>query len=275
LPWISYAQNAEDVRLRRAFAGQTGGFYIDVGANHPLGGSVTKHFYDEGWSGINVEPLPQQFALIAAQRSRDINLNVGCSAAPGQLTLFAARKASSMSTFTAAEAEQHRRNGVEFDEINCPVRTLADICAEHARGKVIDFLSVDVEGHERDVLAGGDFSLFRPRIVVVEATRPNSTEPTHECWEHLLLERSYLFAVFDGLNRYYVRREDEQLVPVIALGPNVFDDYVPYVYHRKIELLEARLAASNLIGRVSTPIVTVSRATRRLRAWVSGRRQGR
>jgi hypothetical protein len=190
--------------------------------------------------------------------------------------LYAARGGvSGMSTFTAEEVEEHRRKGFEFDEVRCPVLTLNEIYQTHLVGKVVDFMSVDVEGHERDVLQGADFSRFRPRVVVVEATRPNTTEPTHERWEHLLLGQGYAFAVFDGLNRYYVRREDEALIPALSLSPNVFDDYVPYVYQRKIEQLEARLAASKLINRVRTPMVTVSKAARRLKGWMEGRRQGR
>lgn len=273
MSWISYAQNGEDVRLRRAFAGKTSGFYIDVGANHPVKFSLTKHFYESGWSGINVEPLAKQFALVEADRRRDTNLNVGCSREPGTLTLYAARGgASGMSSFTAEEVARHRRQGYEFDEIRCPVLTLSSICEAHCRGRTIDFLSVDVEGHEQEVLAGADFERFRPRVVVVEATRPNSTEPTHQRWEHLLLGRDYLFAVFDGLNRFYVRREDEPLVATIALAPNVFDDFIPFVYQRQIAQLEARLAAQTLVGRVSRRMQSVSRAATRLKGWVTSQR---
>src|SRR5262249_50071888 len=113
--WTSYAQNGEDVRLRRAFAGQPTGFYIDVGANDPTELSVTRHFYDAGWHGINVEPLPKQFALLTAARKRDINLNVGCSNRTGTLELYAAGAAgeeiSGLSTFAREEVDAHRQKG--------------------------------------------------------------------------------------------------------------------------------------------------------------------
>lgn len=275
LAWTSYAQNAEDVRLRRAFAGQATGFYIDVGANHPVTFSLTKHFYDSGWSGINVEPLPAQYERIRAARPRDTTLNVGCSSQAGTLTLYEALGGvSGMSTFTLEEVAEHRQKGFEFREVSCPVLTLASICEEHAAGRTIDFMSVDVEGHEASVLAGADFERFRPRVIVVEATRPNSTEPTHERWESLIVNHGYLFAVFDGLNRYYVRREDEALVPALSLPPNVFDDYVPFIYQRRIELLESRLAEASLLGRLKKPVVSVKRAAHKLRRWVEARRSG-
>jgi FkbM family methyltransferase len=283
MPWISYAQNAEDVRLRRAFLGQKQGIYIDVGANHPVVFSITKHFYEQGWSGINVEPLPKQFALVAADRTRDTNLNVGCSSKPGSAKLYAARGgASGMSSLTASEVEEHTRKGFEFDEINCQLVTLASVCETHIGERTVDFLSIDVEGHEREVLEGADFSRFRPRVVLLEATRPNSTEPTHERWEHLLLSQGYLFAAFDGLNRYYVRREDERLIPALALAPNVFDDFVPYAYQRQIDQLQAQLLestktrtmVSRLMRRAVKPVARFSHAANRLIERFIARRKG-
>ena len=98
----------------------------------------------------------------------------------------------------------------------------------------IDFLSIDVEGHEREVLAGGDWKTWRPRIVVVEATEPTTTIPSHEKWEGILLEASYLFATFDGLNRYYVRKEDAELVPVLAVPVSCLDDYTPHELSKQL-----------------------------------------
>jgi hypothetical protein len=79
--------------------------------------------------------------------------------------------------------------------------------------------TIDVEGHGREVLAGANFERFGPLVVIVEATRPNSTAPTHASWEGLLVDHDYRFTVFDGLNRFYVRAEDaSRLCDVIALA---------------------------------------------------------
>jgi FkbM family methyltransferase len=261
MSWISYAQNAEDVRLRRAFAGQPTGFYIDVGANNPVDFSITKHFYESGWSGINVEPAPGPFSRIVADRRRDTNLNVGCSNRAGSMTLHVARgRKSGLSTFTAEEAAIHRANGLKVDAIPTRVETLAAICERHVGGRAIDFLSIDVEGHEREVLEGADLTRFRPRVVVVEATRPNTTEPTHDRWEALLLECDYRFAVFDGLNRFYVRIDEAALLPLIALAPNVFDEFVPYKYKhpykRELDDLRADVLEHPALGPVLRTVDT-------------------
>ncbi len=273
MSWVSYAQNAEDVRLNRAFAGQTSGFYIDVGANDPVNYSVTKHFYDLGWSGINVDPSPGPFALIAKSRKRDINLNVGCSNRRGTLTLYTARGAASgLSSFTAKEVAIHEQKGFKFDTVTANVVTLESICEQHVNGRQIDFMSIDVEGHEREVLEGADFTRFRPRVLLIESTLPNTTISTHERWEDLIVRHDYIFAVFDGLNRYYVRREDESLVPVVALAPNLFDDYIPDIYKRQIDAMKPKVIASRAAQAVTRSVAAATTSVATLVSRLASRR---
>lgn len=231
----SFAQNREDVLLDRAFARGVKGFYIDVGAHDPVLHSVTKHFYDLGWQGINIEPVSEAFGRLAVARDRDINLNVGISDEAGALTLYESPLGTGLSTFSAVVAGHHRAAGWSMVEAIVPVATLAGVCEEHVEGRTIDFLSIDVEGFERQVLEGADFERFRPRVVLVEATRPGTSTPSHEEWEKLLLGARYAFATFDGLNRYYVRQEDEDLRHVFEVPVNVFDDYVVHDHKKQIE----------------------------------------
>jgi len=231
---VSYAQNHEDVLLDRAFPRGKPGFYIDVGANEPVRNSVTKHFYELGWHGINIEPATYPFGLLAAERDRDVNLNVAVSDADGELTLYELPPdVSGGSTLSDANAARHREAGHPAVERTVATLTLAEICERHADA-TIDFLSVDVEGHEREVLAGADWNKWRPRILLVEATEPTMTIPTHEKWEDILLGAGYLFAAFDGLNRYYVREEDADLAPVLAVPVNCLDDYTTHELSRQL-----------------------------------------
>ena len=121
--------------------------------------------------------------------------------------------------------------------------TLARVCEQHS-GQTIDFLKIDVESYEREVLEGADWSRYRPRVVLVEATRPDTNVSNYEHWEPLLLSADYLFACFDGLNRYYVRAEDRQLLPLLGVPANVFDQYEIYEYHRQIQELHRAFEAS-------------------------------
>lgn len=243
--WISFAQNGEDVRLRRIFGDRPHGCYVDVGACDPVELSITKHFYDLGWTGINFEPSPQSYTKLVEGRPLDINLNLGVGDRTGELTFFQGHDAASaLSTMVAAEAEQHERRGFSFERLMVPVVTLAAALAEHlGAGRSIDFMSIDVEGYEREVIQGNDWNRFRPRVVIIEAVRPLSTQPSHDRWEQLVLDAGYLFVTFDGLNRYYVRREDEDLGPRLAISPNVFDRYIPWVYQKQIDALEEQIAA--------------------------------
>jgi FkbM family methyltransferase len=240
---ISYAQNYEDVLLNRVFAEHASGFYIDVGACHPVVNSVTKLFYDRGWHGINIEPLPSASALFAQDRERDINLGIGLSDCDGTSQFYECPRSNELSTFSREQADELRRQGLELIEHSVPITTLARVCEEHA-GPTIDFLKVDVEKLEREVMAGGDWVRFRPRLLVIEATRPESNTPSYTDWEPLLLEADYLFAFFDGLNRYYVRAEDRHLIPLLAVPANYFDHFERYEHVRQVEDLRIALAAS-------------------------------
>ncbi len=238
---ISYAQNAEDVLLRRIFSEHPGGFYIDVGAHDPVSCSITKHFYDLGWRGINIDASPAAFARIAPARPRDLNLNVGVSNREGEMTFFEfPPQHAGLSTFSEVEARAHQKQGRPCREHQVTVTTLARLCEQNGVGE-IDFLSIDVEGHEREVLEGADLRRFRPRVVLVEATRPLTTITSHDRWEHLLLGADYVYATFDGLNRYYIRSENREDVARLEAPANIFDEFIPYTHWQELEALRAEV----------------------------------
>jgi FkbM family methyltransferase len=241
---ISYAQNREDVLLRRLFRDVSEGFYIDVGANDPVELSVTKHFYDRGWRGINVEPLPDAYRRLRAERPRDVNLRIGVGRAEGKLPFFEVAEQDVLSTFCKKQADAYRDEGLAVVERAVPVRTLASVCAEHVGDQLVHFLSVDVEGFEREVLEGADWRRWRPQAVLVEATKPNSTLPSHHDWERVLLEAGYLFAYFDGLNRFYVRSEDAHLLEHFRVPVNITDDFVWHPYQREVDEMRGHAQAA-------------------------------
>jgi FkbM family methyltransferase len=227
MSFISYAQNGEDVLLWRALQHVENGFYIDVGANDPEQHSVTKAFYQRGWHGINIEPLPSFRAAFLAERPRDLTLTVAAGAAEGQITLFDVPDVNGWASTDAAVAAAHQAEGYAVVEQTVPLRTLAAICREHVRGPV-HFLKIDVEGFEGEVLRGMDWSVCRPWIVVVEATLPNSRVSNHASWEQLVAGHGYTFRYFDGLNRYYVADEHAELGAQLTVQANVFDDYISH-----------------------------------------------
>jgi len=214
--FTSHAQFYEDRVLLRSLRHVSRGFYIDVGAQDPAVGSVTKLFYDRGWRGINIEPVPHWYDQLVEQRTRDINLRMAVDAVCGEAVLYEIPE-SGLSTTVAKYAERHRAAGWACLSRSVPTRSLAEICNEYVRGE-IHFLKVDAEGSEHLILKGGDFARYRPWIVLIEATEPLTDVPAYEASEAVLFSAGYEFAGTDLLNRYYVAREHAALQRQIAAG---------------------------------------------------------
>ena len=222
---ISYAQNFEDVMLWRALQHVGTGYYVDIGANDPVVDSVTRWFYEQGWSGINIEPVTHWFNKLSQDRPRDTNLQLAVSCQPGPLTLYDIPD-TGLATLDASIAATHRQSGCTVQELSVPVQTLDAVLSQHASGRDIHFLKIDVEGAEHDVLQSASLQSIRPWIILVEATAPRSPVTNHHLWESLLTLRGYQFAYFDGLNRFYVADEHSALMAALQVPPNTFDGFM-------------------------------------------------
>ena len=219
LPPLSYAQRFEDFHLWRCFDGQPTGFYVDIGGGHPVYDNVSFAFYLAGWHGIVAEPNPALAALSRAVRQRDVLYEGLCGAAPGQATLYLQREFHGLSTTIAEHAETAAKEvGRTAEAVTLPMTTLAALCEAHAPA-TFEFLKVDVEGAEADVLRGADFARFRPKVIVVEAIKPISLAPAWDEWEPLLARHGYSAVWDDELNRYYVAEEAQALAEKLAAGP--------------------------------------------------------
>ena len=239
LMFISYAQNYEDVMLWRAFngVGVENGFYIDVGANHPIIDSVTQAFYDRGWAGINVEPLQEHIEQLNEKRERDINLQVAASNFTGEAQLTVPNLRG-LATLASSMQEKYQDEKYDAKTITVLVRTLNDIWQEYVKDKPVHFLKIDVEAHEKQVLEGLDLDHHRPWIIVVESTLPNTQIESHKDWQALITDKSYKLVYFDGLNRFYCANEHKKLGKYFKTPPNVFDSFRHYREQKMIDLLE-------------------------------------
>ena len=240
MTFTSWSIQREDITLLRALEGVSHetGFYIDVGANHPTFDSDTRLFYDHGWHGINIEPSPRWYKLLAQERPRDINIHAAASNKSGFITLYD-HPEGGLGTISETFADRHAHEfSIEKKAVRVPAVTLASVCEQHA-AREIHFLKIDVEGHEQSVIEGMDFRRFRPWILCIEAVEPLKVHiPTHDAWDHLLIEAGYVFAHFDGLNRWYVAAEHPERLPLL-LSRSV--DYVHWTYLNRIQDLETKV----------------------------------
>jgi FkbM family methyltransferase len=225
---ISYSQNFEDVILARALEKVSEGVYMDLGAADSTYLSVTRHFYDKGWRGINVEPNPITFDALADARPRDLNLKVGISATAGQRKFYCVTD-HELSTFDEALGESYLKefpgSFVSTVEIITP-ETLIGIANKHF--DEVHFLKIDIEGHEAEVLNNWNFTSLAPWIVIVESTHPRTRIASHEKWENSLIESGYRFVYEDGLNRFYLHEHKAQLAEYFRYPPNLFDEFITH-----------------------------------------------
>ena len=201
---ISCAQNKEDIIIDAFFPDIKKGLYVDIGANHPDDDSVTRLFYDKGWSGVNVEPNPTLFRLLQKQRKRDINLNAGISSKKTDL-VFREYRNHGLSTFSPQTKSEHDStpyNGTaSYHDYKVGVISLNDLAKQYVQEKTIQFMKIDVEGYEYEVVSGNNWDLFRPELVCIEANHiKNDWRPTFE-------KARYSLVFNDGINEYYLRQE--------------------------------------------------------------------
>lgn len=220
----SYAQNFEDVILWRALKHIDNGFYVDLGAQHPIIDSVSLAFYEHGWRGVHVEPNAYYAQLLRESRIDETVIHAAVSNKKTAIKFYEIPD-TGLSTCDLKIAEVHRASGFFVNETSIHTITLDSIfklCA----GREIHWLKVDVEGFESQVLQSWKPSMARPWIVVIESTEPSTQFESYESWESLLLELDYQFVYFDGLNRFYLSKKHPELIDSFRVGPNIFDEFV-------------------------------------------------
>ena len=195
-----YGQYNEDIVIQALLASVRKGFYVDVGANHETYHSVTKYFYDKGWSGINIEPIPRLIAEFRKARTRDINLQLAVSVKEGTMELRDYPEHDGLSTLSPDSKIDPKKAALPHNDYLVKVDSLKNIF-NREKVKEIDFLKIDVEGYEFEVLKSNDWTKYRPRVICIEANHQTQD------WLDYLNGESYIRVIFDGLNEYYVAKE--------------------------------------------------------------------
>jgi len=198
----SFSQYQEDLIIDSILGCKKEGFYVDVGANHPQLLSNTKRFYDKGWIGINIEPNPLMFDLLQKERKNDINLNIGVGNEKREMQYFLLDP-DQLSTFNSQAAKrsiESRRATLE-KIMTVPVSTLGEVLDSYAAGRSIDFMSIDVEGFEEEVIAGGDWKRFRPSLLMMEIAHSSNS------LFDIMRRINYRLVYANGLNGIFIDDE--------------------------------------------------------------------
>ena len=166
----SFSQEGEDLILDRFLNGKKNGFYIDIGAHHPIKYSNTYKFYLKGWRGINIDAMPGSMSRFKKIRPRDLNLEIPISSKNENL-IYHIFNEPALNTFS--EKEARLKNGlrnykvIETKQLNC--KTLSEVLSINiAQNQKIDFMTIDVEGLDFDVLVSNNWDLYKPDYILVE-----------------------------------------------------------------------------------------------------------
>jgi FkbM family methyltransferase len=210
---VTYAQHGDDLVIRAVFdnLGIDNPSYLDIGAHHPTNISNTKLFYDAGSRGINVEANPYLFTQFMVDRPLDVNLNFGVGTESGFLDFYMVDEHSGRNSFDHATVEAFVLEHPEFsirDVRQLPVMTVAQVLSNKA---VPDFLTIDVEGLDYDILDSIDFERFPFKLICAEVGGLDKFNYA-DAVSTLLGENNYFPLIRCGANIIFVDNKYEHLV---------------------------------------------------------------
>jgi FkbM family methyltransferase len=193
---FTYAQEGEDI-IAQALLPEANGFYVEVGAFHPVSISNTYLFYRKGWRGIVIDPVPEVVELFRQRRPNDLVVECAVSNEEGERR-FDIMQVGETNRLDGETVSEPAKAPLRSIQVRC--RKLASILDEHLpTGKMIDFLSVDTEGHDLNVLQSNDWQRYRPRLVAVEDFLPEAESPV--C--RFMFQHGYKLMITAKMTRFF------------------------------------------------------------------------
>ena len=162
----SYSFNAVDLIVNYIFKNKKKGFYLDIGAQHPISNNNTYLLFKRGWSGINIDLDKKNIELFDIIRPKDINLNYAISSSISEKKLFFYHDKSPINTLVKEVSNFQKATVKEIKSIK--TITLNKVLENLEFDKEIDYINIDVEGHELAVLEGFDLTKYKPNVISIE-----------------------------------------------------------------------------------------------------------
>jgi FkbM family methyltransferase len=209
---VSYAQDGEDLIIERIFEGKKSGFYVDVGAHHPFRFSNTYRFYRQGWYGLNFDPVPGFANFFARHRPRDIAIEIGVGEIDSHMTYYQFNEPA-LNTFSLQEVILKNKPPYSLvSSIEISVRPLTDLFDQFLpEGQHIDFMTIDAEGLDLEVLLSNNWEKYRPSLLVVETLRKNMNSLSGCKTTEFLLKQGYVPFCKVYNSSFFLLKEDPLL----------------------------------------------------------------
>jgi FkbM family methyltransferase len=202
-PKKTYSLFQEDLFIKKYFKDRSKGFFIDVGCYHPLDGNNTQLLYKEGWSGINFDINHYSIKLFKYIRKRDTNIHSGISNKKTKLTMYYRKEINMLNTLDKKIAKIHFRNG--FKKRNVQVNTLNFFISKYFKKlKKIDFLNIDVEGVELNVLKSLNFKRYKPQLICIEIHNSKNMYDTN--YDYLKSNEIYKYLINKKYNLVWKKK---------------------------------------------------------------------
>lgn len=201
----SYAQEGEDLIIDKLLKYKKSGFYVDIGAHHPVKFSNTFIFYKRGWNGINVDAMPDSMKEFEKMRPRDINLQAAISNNNSEATFYIFNEPA-LNTLNAEEAKnKDNKNGYKIiRELKLKTLKLSEILDKQLlENQEIDFLSIDTEGNDLNVLKSNNWEKYKPKLVLVEDLKFKNIEDYYQSETYIFMKNLNYSVVAKTINTVF------------------------------------------------------------------------
>ncbi len=198
-PSIHYGEFGEDILINRILKNIKTGRYVDVGCYHPYKGSLTAKLYKRGWRGINIDLSKSSIDLFNLVRKKDINLNIAISDFNGQTNYFENSPINQQNSLIKSDDNQ------KIIKTDC--KNLNFILGENKFEK-FEYLNVDVEGTENNVIKGIDFSKYKPILITIENNNLHIKDYIQSEVYKILTENNFTFISKIGVTNFFLNNEN-------------------------------------------------------------------
>lgn len=200
---LTYGQAGDDRVIETLLGDISPGYYVDIGANHPFQKSNTLRLYERGWCGLVVDANPDLVRLFRRARPRDTAACAVVSDREGDVTFEICRDPALSKVRSGAGGDGLASGGV-VTSISAKAQTLATLFEQYEVPSDFDLLSIDVEGHDLQVLKSFEINRYRPRLIVIEIAENNCKAALSNPVTLYLSSFDYVLVGFAARNAYFL-----------------------------------------------------------------------